>query len=118
MILVGLLAVSLSAGSQPMEGASRVRVTYSPFFLEQARAGNVVEITSGGTSIESTIAAPASHGESEPTTNFATAIPAFADTNALSGLFQREGVEENARPLEASRVRHRWHTPMTTPNAA
>ena len=79
-ILVGLLAVNYWAGSRAMDGESRVRVPYSPFFLEQVRAGNVIEVTSKGTAIEGTFVQPASFDGSEPTTRFETEIPAFADT--------------------------------------
>jgi antitoxin (DNA-binding transcriptional repressor) of toxin-antitoxin stability system len=44
-------------------------VPYSPFFLEQVRAGNVIEITSKGTAIQGTFAQPASNDGAEPTTN-------------------------------------------------
>ena len=100
VILVGLLAVNFWAGSQAMEGDSRVRVPYSPFFLDQVRAGNVDEITSQGTAIQGTFSRPESYDGSEPTTRFETEIPAFADTEALSSLLEREGVVENAEPLD------------------
>ena len=69
-------------------------------FLEQVRAGNVVEITSQGTAIQGTFAQPERYDGSDPTTRFKTEIPAFADTEALSDLLEREGVVENARPLD------------------
>ena len=99
-ILVGLLAINFWAGSRAMEGESRVRVPYSPFFLEQVREGNVTEITSEGTAIQGTFARPDSYDGSEPTTRFETEIPTFADTEALSRLLEREGVVENAGPLD------------------
>ncbi len=99
--VAGLLIFNYWAGSQVMAEESRVRVPYSPFFLEQVRAGNVVEITSKGTAIQGTLAQPESYDDSEPTTSFKTEIPAFADTDALSRLLQREGVIENARPLDS-----------------
>ena len=100
VILVGLLAINFWAGSRAMEGESRVRVPYSPFFLEQVHAGNVSEITSEGTAIQGMFARPQRYNDSEPTTRFETEIPAFADTPALSRLLEREGVVENARPLD------------------
>ena len=45
-------------------------------------------------------ATPDSYDGSEPTTRFETEIPTFADTDALSRLLEREGVVENARPLD------------------
>ena len=98
--VIALLVINYWLGSQAMGEESRVRVPYSPFFLEQVRAGNVVEITSKGTAIQGTLAQPESYEDSAPTTSFKTEIPAFADTDALSRLLQREGVIENARPLD------------------
>src|SRR5262245_16246651 len=99
--VVGLLIINYWAGSRAMAEESRVRVPYSPFFLDQVRAGNVVEITSKGTAIQGMLAQPESYDDSEPTTSFKTEIPAFADTDALSRLLQRERVIENARPLDS-----------------
>jgi cell division protease FtsH len=99
-LIVGLLAINFWAGSRAMDGESRVRVPYSPYFLEQVRAGNVAEITSSGTAIQGTLRAPRRFEDLEPTTRFETEIPAFADTAALSRLLQRVGVVQNARPLD------------------
>src|SRR4051812_42326437 len=98
--IAGLLLINYWVGSIAMQDGPRPRVPYSPFFLEQVRAGNVIEITSKGTAIQGTLAQAASSDGSEPTTSFKTEIPAFADTAALSRLLQREGVVENARPLD------------------
>ena len=49
-----LLALNFFISSRAMEPASRVRVPYSPFFLQQVKAGNVAEITSKGTAIQGT----------------------------------------------------------------
>jgi hypothetical protein len=68
----------------------------------------VVEITSRRTATEGTFEAPASYGDSEPTANFETEIPAFADPDPLSRLLQRAGVVENARTVPlASRASSR-----------
>ena len=41
-------------GSRATQTPSRVRVPYSPFFVQQVEAGNVTEITSKGTAIQGT----------------------------------------------------------------
>ena len=79
---------------------SRLRVPYSPFFLDQVTADHVKEITSKGTAIQGTFTEPESYQGSKPTTLFETEIPAFADTNALSQLLQEKGVIVNAQPLD------------------
>jgi cell division protease FtsH len=95
-----LLAVNLYAGVRAMQPASRVRVPYSPFFVQQVSAGHVKEITSKGTAIQGTFTANESYAGSKPTTRFQTEIPTFADNNALSSLLQRKGVVVNAQPLD------------------
>ena len=73
-----LLVINYWAGSRAMHAQSRVRVPYSPFFLQQVKAGAVAAITSKGTAIQGTFAQPESYGDSKPTTKFKTEIPAFA----------------------------------------
>jgi cell division protease FtsH len=99
-LVIASLIPNYWAASSMMEEPSRVRVAYSPFFLEQVRAGNVSEITSKGTTVQGTFARPQSYEDSKPTTRFKTEIPAFADTEALSQLLERKRVVENAKPLD------------------
>src|SRR5215207_2304455 len=99
-IVAAFLIVNYWAGSQAMKPESRVRVPYSPFFLQQVRGGNVADITSKGTAIQGTFRQAERYADSKPTTRFKTEIPAFADTDALSQLLQRKGVVENAQPLD------------------
>ena len=83
-----------------MEPESRVRVPYSPFFLQQVTTGNVEEITSKGTDIQGTFKQEVAFEDSEPTTRFRTEIPAFANTDELSQLLQESDVTVNAEPLD------------------
>src|SRR5438105_15881613 len=99
-VAVALLAVNYWAGSRATQGPSRVRVPYSPFFLQQVRAGNVVGITSKGTAIQGVFKQPERYGKAKPTTKFKTEIPAFANTDQLSRLLQSKGVVVNAQPLD------------------
>jgi cell division protease FtsH len=102
IFVIGLLIVNFYAGSRAMEPASRVRVPYSPFFLQQVSAGHVKEITSKGTAIQGTFTQPETYAGSKATTRFKTEVPAFADHNALSALLQKKGVVVNAVPLDTS----------------
>jgi cell division protease FtsH len=97
---LALLAFNFYFGSRATQPPSRVRVPYSPFFLEQVRAGHVKEITSKGTAIQGTFTQKERYAGSKPTTRFRTEIPAFADSDALSRLLEREGVVVNAEPLD------------------
>ncbi|HKP19005.1 MAG TPA: ATP-dependent metallopeptidase FtsH/Yme1/Tma family protein, partial [Gaiellaceae bacterium] len=99
-LLAGLLAINYWAGSRATQAESRVRVPYSPFFLQQVRSGNVAEIMSKGTAIQGMFSKAESYKGSKPTTRFKTEIPAFADTDALSQLLQSKNVVVNAEPLD------------------
>ena len=96
-----LLALNFYLGSRATQPPTRVRVPYSPFFLDQVGARHVKEITSKGTAIQGTFDRKLQYAGSKPTTRFRTEIPAFADDNALSRLLQRNGVVVNAQPLDS-----------------
>ena len=95
-----MLALNLFIASRAMGPESRVRVPYSPFFLQQVQARNVEEITSKGTDIQGAFRKEVTFEDSEPTTRFRTEIPAFANTNELSRLLQENDVTVNADPLD------------------
>jgi cell division protease FtsH len=101
VLAAGLLAVNYWAGSNATQAQSRVRVPYSPFFLQQVSAGHVSEITSKGTAIQGTFRLAQRYGGSKATTKFKTEVPAFADTTSLSQLLERKGVTVNAQPLDS-----------------
>jgi cell division protease FtsH len=94
-----LLAFNFYLGSRATQPPSRVRVPYSPFFLQQVRAGHVKEITSKGTAIQGTFTQAERFARSKPTTRFETEIPAFANNDALSRLLEQKRVVVNAKPL-------------------
>ena len=100
VFFLALLAVNVFFSARAMQPASRVRVPYSPFFLRQVSAGHVASLTSKGTAIQGTFTQPQRYLKKKPTRLFATEIPAFADTNALSRLLERKGVVVNAQPLD------------------
>jgi cell division protease FtsH len=95
-----LLTFNVFFSSLATQPASRLRVPYSPFFLDQVTAGHVKSITSKGTAIQGTFTEKESYAGSKPTTLFKTEIPAFADTDALSQLLQEKNVVLNAEPLD------------------
>jgi cell division protease FtsH len=97
---LALLALNLFVSTRATQPPSRVRVPYSPFFLQQVKSGNVQEITSKGTDIQGTFKNKISFNGSKPTTLFGTEIPAFANTDELSQVLQDSNVTVNAEPLD------------------
>jgi cell division protease FtsH len=97
---IGLLLLNFYLGSRATQPTSRVRVPYSPFFLNQVSAGHVKEITSKGTAIQGTFTQKLQYATNKPTTRFRTEIPAFANNDALSELLQKKRVVVNAQPLD------------------
>jgi cell division protease FtsH len=102
--IVLALCVNYWGVHQATEAPPRIPVPYSPFFLQQVRQGNVIEITSRGTAIQGRFRQPERHAGSRAATRFATEIPAFADGAALTRLLQDKGVVVNAEPLDAGLV--------------
>jgi cell division protease FtsH len=79
----------------------RVRVPYSPFFVQQIKTGNVESITSTGTAIQGRLRhAVKVEAGSEPARDFTTEIPSFADTTQLDELLEAHNVSVNAEPLQ------------------
>jgi cell division protease FtsH len=76
----------------------RVRIPYSPTFLQQTRAGNVKEISSKGSTVQGEF-----QEKYKGKTLFDTEVPTFADTDQLSKLLEEKGVEVNAKPTEEGR---------------
>jgi cell division protease FtsH len=83
--------------------AHRVRVPYSPFFVQQIRTGNVKSIISTGTAIQGRLrrAVKVEPG-GEPARDFSTEIPSFADNTQLDRLLESHHVSVNAEPLQRS----------------
>src|SRR5919206_1179100 len=67
---LALLALNLFISSRATQPPSRVRVPYSPFFLQQVKSGNVEEITSKGTDIQGNFKNKVSFNGAKPTTRF------------------------------------------------
>ena len=97
---IALLGLNFYLSSRATQPPSRVRVPYSPFFLDQVRADHVKDITSKGTAIQGTFTQEVKYGKAKPTTRFRTEIPAFANNDALSRLLEEKKVVVNAQPLD------------------
>jgi cell division protease FtsH len=99
-LLLALFALNYYAGALVTDDDQRLSVPYSPFFLAQVDAANVEEITSEGTTIQGAFRSPQRYGGSEPTREFETEVPAFANTDALSRSLESADVIVNAKPLD------------------
>jgi cell division protease FtsH len=102
IFVIALLAVNwlsvllFQPGSEP-----RVRVPFSPYFLDQVDAGKVKSITTTGNTVDGTFTAkvkyPANDKNATPTTLFVTEVPTFWNHDQLSSLLQQHGVTVNAK---------------------
>jgi cell division protease FtsH len=101
---VVLIAVMLGVNywaAHRVTQVERIRVPYSPFFLDQVRSNNVVSVTSTATDLQGDFAhATKPAGTSTASTRFVTEIPEFANTNQLALLLQKHRVVVNAKPID------------------
>jgi cell division protease FtsH len=75
----------------------RVRIPYSPTFLNQVKAGNVKEIASTGDKIEGDFKKKTKI-QKKQAEHFDTQVPSFANDAQLSKLLQDQNVTVNAKP--------------------
>src|SRR3989441_1720386 len=82
-------------------GQPRVRVPFSPYFLQEVKAGQVRSISSRGDTIEGTFTTklryPPDDRRAKPTTLFKTEVPTFWNDNELAALLQSKSVQINAK---------------------
>ncbi|HEY2073377.1 MAG TPA: AAA family ATPase, partial [Gaiellaceae bacterium] len=98
--IAALLAFNYWAATRATKGPPRIRVPYTPYFLQEVRDGHVASITSKGTAVQGTFTVSLSYAGSKKTKQFQTEIPAFANTDSLSNLLQSHRVVVNAKPLD------------------
>src|SRR4051794_15863873 len=107
ILVLVLLAVNFWISSLIPSGHERVRVPYTPTFVQEIKSGNVSEISSKGATVQGTfrheVKYPATGDGSKTSTYFDTEVPAFANTDELSGLLQAHNVTVNAKPAEEGR---------------
>ena len=97
LLAINWLSVLLfQPGSEP-----RVRVPFSPYFIDQVDGGKVKSITTTGNTVDGTFTAkvtyPAGDKNATPTTLFVTEVPTFWNHDQLSSLLQSHGVTVNAK---------------------
>jgi cell division protease FtsH len=106
-VLVALLAVNLILALATSGPATRTRIPYEPFFIDQVRAANVKEISSTDQTIEGTLKKKASYtppgGKPKTVDKFTTQVPAFVDTAGLTKLLDEKNVVVNAKAPDSGR---------------
>ncbi len=107
-ILVALLlalnwifVLAFQPTSQP-----RVKIPFSPYFLQELQAGQIKSISSKGDTIQGTFTTavryPPTDSKATPTTLFSTEVPTFWNSGALTTLLQSKGVQVNAQSTSTS----------------
>jgi cell division protease FtsH len=104
VVILPLLVVNFWLAHEATKPPPRIRVPYSPFFVDQVKAGNVAEISARGSAIQGTFRKPEAFDGSRPASRFRTEVPVFTDGGALTRLLQRKRVVVNAVPLETGLV--------------
>jgi cell division protease FtsH len=100
VVIVVLLIVNYWGAHRVIQ-TTRIRVPYSPFFLKQVRAGNVVSVTSTASELQGDFkSATRLSKNSTASVHFVTEIPSFANTDQLSRLLQQHDVVVNAQSLD------------------
>ena len=102
ILVLGLLAVNvLSVLTTRTSGQRRVKIPFSPYFLQRVQGGQVKSISSKADSIQGTFATevryPSTDTRATPTRLFSTQVPAFWNDAALTQLLQSKDVEVNAQ---------------------
>ena len=82
-------------------GQPRVKVSFSPYFLDQVAAGQVASISSTSGAIDGTfktkVRYPPTDQNATPTTLFDTQVPSFWNTNDLTAQLRAQKVQVNAK---------------------
>jgi cell division protease FtsH len=106
LLVIGLLALNLYISSNALQPAARVQIPYSPTFLNQVDNYNVLSISSTGNSIQGTfknaVTYPQTSKTAQPTTQFATQIPSFANNSQLFQTLAKHKVTINAHAVQSN----------------
>jgi cell division protease FtsH len=107
VLLLALFALNYWLSTLFAKPEERVRVPYTPTFIEQVQAGNVREISSKGSAVQGdfrkAVKFPATGKDAKTSDHFSTEVPTFANTDELSNLLQSKNVEVNAKPVDEGR---------------
>jgi cell division protease FtsH len=102
-----LFAINFWVSSLIPSGHERIRVPYSPTFLQQVRIGNVKSISSKGATVQGEFQHefkyPPDSKDAKVSKLFDTEVPTFANTDALTAALEKGNVQVNAKPPEEGR---------------
>src|SRR4051795_9053321 len=96
-ILILLLALNWGLAAILAPPKKRIRVPYTPVFLDQVRAGNVSSISSEGDTVEGDFRKDVKY-KKDRAKRFKTEVPTFANDSQLSKLLEEKNVTVNAKP--------------------
>jgi cell division protease FtsH len=107
-IFLSLLALNVVFALVTGRPEESTRVPYSPFFLEQVRAGNVKDIASEAETIDGHLKKavdykPEGADKTEKVDHFKTQVPTFVNTDQLTSELEEQGVVLNARAPDSGR---------------
>jgi cell division protease FtsH len=102
IFVLALLAINwISVLAAQPAGQPRVKVPFSPYFLNEVQAGQVKSISSNADTINGTFVSkvryPANDSKAVPTTLFSTQVPAFWNNTQITALLQANHVQVNAQ---------------------
>jgi cell division protease FtsH len=96
-ILLALLVLNWLIVAIFAPAEERIRIPYTPTFLEEVRDRNVKEISSEGDTVQGEFRREVKYEDKEAK-KFETEVPTFADDQQLSSLLEAQNVTVNARP--------------------
>ena len=103
IFVIALLAINwiFVLAFQPSVGEPRVKVPFSPFFLNEVQAGQVKSISAKGDAVQGTFTTkvpyPPNDSKATPTDLFSTQVPTFWSHEDLTSLLKSKGVQVNAQ---------------------
>ncbi len=107
ILVLVLLGINFWISSLIPSGHERIKVPYTPTFVQQIERDNVSDISSKGATVQGTFKHefkyPPTGKDSKVSKYFDTEIPAFANTDQLSNLLQQHKVTVNAKSPEQGR---------------
>jgi cell division protease FtsH len=96
LILVVLLALNWIVAAIVAPEEKRIRVPYTPVFLDEVREGNVKEISSEADTVKGDFRRDVKYKD-ETAKRFETEVPAFANDRQLSELLEEKNVTVSAK---------------------
>src|SRR3954451_15815604 len=105
--LAVLLALNIWISTLIPNGPTRIRIPYTPTFIQEIQANNVKSISSTGSTVQgdfrSKVTYPTTGKNKQTSSHFKTEVPTFANADQLSQLLQQHNVTVNAKPTDQPR---------------